>query len=170
MSPEDPIAEDGDASAGSSSLQQEEPEVVSGGALALPIDTRDTLSSIDLDDGLIEISGDADLMLRVEYMEDDVAMRYIRCLQVGFVLSVIVLIVEAIWVQSDYTSSAAGRRILILNIVMLCLVCLLMLYFGGYHWKNMVSHRLAKKTTSRRRARLTRLAMIDFVALFINTV
>ena len=124
MSPEDPIAEDGDASAGGSSLQREEPEVVSGAALASPIDTRDTLSSIDLDDGLIEISGDADLVLRVEYMEDHVAMRYIRCLQVGFVLSVIVLILEAIWVQSDYTSSATGRRILILNIVMFCLAVL----------------------------------------------
>lgn len=170
MSPEEPIAEDGDASAGGSSLQREEPEVVSGAALASPIDTRDTLTSIDLDDGLIEISGDADLVLRVEYMEDHVAMRYIRCLQVGFVLSVIVLILEAIWVQSDYNSSATGRRILILNIVMFCLAGLLMLYFGGYHWKNMVYYRLAKKTTSRRRARLNRLAMIDFVALFINMV
>lgn len=160
----------GNASAAGRSLQQEHPEAVSGGALASPIDARDTLGRIELDDGLIEICEDVDLVLRVEYMEDSVAMRYIRGLQFGLLLSIIVLIVEAVWVQSDYTSSSAGKRILIMNLVLFCLACLFMLYFGGYHWKNLISFRLAKKTTSRRRARLTRLATIDFAALFINTV
>lgn len=169
MGVKEPV-EHGNASTASSSQQEEAPEVVSEDVLASPIDLRDTLSSIELDDGLIEIHGDIDLVLRVEYMEDSVAMRYIRCLQLGLLLSLVVLIIQAVWVQSDYTSSAGGKRILIMNIVLFCLACLGMLYFGGYHWKNVTLFRLAKKTTSRRRARLTRLAMIDFICLFINTV
>ncbi|KAI8113943.1 hypothetical protein M9434_002071 [Picochlorum sp. BPE23] len=169
MGVKEPV-ENCNASTASSSQQEEEPEVVSDDILASPIDLRDTLSSIELDDGLIEIHGDIDLVLRVEYMEDSVAMRYIRCLQLGLLLSLIVLIIQAVWVQSDYTSSAGGKRILIMNLVLFCLACLGMLYFGGYHWKNVTSFRLAKKTTSRRRARLTRLAMIDFICLFINTI
>ena len=113
------------------------------------------------------MSGDQPTIVhRMECIRDKTGIKYIRWLQAGFLVSLVILILESVWVQVSFQVDDARGKILIINLVFGIIGLFIMCFYGGWVHRDLSFQKKQNLIASKRRQRILYLAMVDFYIFF----
>jgi hypothetical protein len=102
------------------------------------------------------------IVQRMECIRDKTGIKYIRWLQLGFLVSLTILIMESVWVQVSFQVDDAREKILIINLVFGIIGLFIMCFYGVWVHRDVSLQKKQNLIASKRRQRILYLAMVDF--------